>query len=116
MNPAINSSEEKVRINGTEYTLRTSGPNPFPYPVVMGATTQVDIVTASNPKNKVFLWTIVVLQNADEVFRAERTVGPNNQGPAGTENINLTYRTVNLANSLFDPLKINRVIITREEI
>lgn len=116
MNPAINSNEEKVRINGTEYTLRTSGPNPFPYPVVMGATTQVDIVTASNPKNRVYLWKVEVYQNMDKVFEATRTVGPNNQGPAGTEFINLTYRTINLADSLFDELKINRVIITRTEI
>jgi hypothetical protein len=116
MSPAINSNEERVRINGTEYTLRTNGPNPFPYPVVMGATTQVDIVTASNPKNKVFVWTVVVLQNMTEVFRASRTVGPNNQGPPGTEMINLTYRTINLPDSAFDETKINRVIITRTEI
>ena len=116
MNPSINSNEERVRVNGVEYTLRTSGPNPFPYPVVMGASTQVDIVTASNPKNRVFLWKVEVFQNMDKVFEATRTVGPNNQGPAGTEFINLTYRTINLSNSLFDPFKINRVIVTRTEI
>lgn len=114
MNPALTSSEEKVRINGTEYTLRTTGPNPFPYPYAMGATTNVEILTASTPMFESFLWTIKVYTNEDKVFETTRTVGPNNQGPPGTEAINLTYRTVILSNSLFDVLKINRVIITRE--
>ncbi|WP_373399676.1 hypothetical protein V8V91_08465 [Algoriphagus halophilus] len=113
MNPAINSNEEKVRINGTEYTLRTNGPNPFPYPYPMGATTQVDIVTASNPKNNVYLWKVEVYQNTTKIYEATRTVGPNNAGPPGTDPINLTYRTINLGDANFDETKINRVIITR---
>jgi len=116
MNPALTSSEEKVKINGVEYTLLTSGSNPFPYPHPMGSGTQVAVVTASNPKEKVFLWKVEVYQNADKVGEFTRTVGPNNQGPPGTEAINLTYRTINLGTSLFDPLKINRVIITRTDI
>jgi hypothetical protein len=76
----------------------------------------VDIVTASNPKNKVFLWKVEVYQNMTKMGEYTRTVGPNNQGPPGTEQINLTYRTINLGNALFDKLKVNRVIITRTEV
>lgn len=116
MNPAINSNEEKIRVNGTEYTLRTNGSNPFPYPAVMGATTQVEIVTASNPKHDVFVWRVEVWQNATKVYDSSRTVGPNNLGPPGTDPINLTYRTFLLSDGLFDELKVNRIIITRTKI
>jgi hypothetical protein len=116
MNPAIDSNEEKVRINGVEYTLRTSGPNPFPYPYAMSGTTDVQIVVASNPKTSIFVWTISVYQNADLIFTTQRTVGPNNDGPPGTEAINLTYRTINLGDSNFDILKANRIVITRQVI
>lgn len=114
--PDLNSDEETVTINGVEYLLRKNRPNSFPYPYVMGPSTQVNILTASNPKPQVFLWTIRVIVGMQTVFTTTRIVGPNNQGPAGTDPINLTYRTVNLAPSLFDPLQVNRIVITVENI
>lgn len=116
INPDINSNEETITINGVQYIMRRNRPNSFPYPYVMGASTQVDIVVASNPPSQVFLWTIRVLVGLDTVFTTTRTVGPNNQGPPGTEDINLTYRTVNLSPALFDPLQVNRILITIEQI
>jgi hypothetical protein len=116
INPDINSNEETITINGVQYVMRRNRPNTFPYPYIMGPSTQVDIVVASNPKPQVFLWTIRVLVGMETVFTTTRTVGPNNQGPPGTENINLTYRTINLAPAFFDPLQVNRILITREQL
>lgn len=113
MDPALTSPDEKIVINGTEYNLR-SGSGTFPYPYAMGEITDVGVIIAGI--YGVYNWTVSVYVDHDKVYENTRTVGPQNAGPPGTEQINLTYRTINLSDSLFDELKVNRIIITREAI
>lgn len=118
VNPDITSNEEKIRINSIEYRMRRGVPNAFPYPYVMGSITNVEVVVASNPKNKVFQWRVQVYQNTAKVYDETRTVGPNNAVFPALEGVggNETQRTFYLGDTYFDETKYNRLIITRTEI